>query len=64
MLPGWPINGRCIIQEGAGPDPRLIAHWSFLDITPNTVTWRGKSPPIRGAWALEQEMASVRRADC
>jgi hypothetical protein len=40
-LVGRSVGDR-IIQEGAGPDPRLIVHWSFLDITPNTVTWRGE----------------------
>ena len=54
--------GDCIVQEGAGPDPRRVERWTFSDITPTAFTWRGEVSFDQGkTWSLEQEMRAVRR---
>jgi len=54
--------GNEVVQEGRCADGSLI-RWSFIDIAPDSFTWRGERSTDDGAtWILEREFFGRRMA--
>jgi hypothetical protein len=55
-------DGRRILQEGTGTDPKRQERWTFNDITANRFRWLGEVSFDEGlTWIKEQQMIGTRR---